>query len=194
MKVKQLNLCDTYRSIKPHCNPNYKSETKSAEKLSDSRKQEWCVYLIASTNPPFKTYIGVTTDFSRRLKQHNGELPGGAKASRAGRPWLCACLIQGFSTHSLGISNASTPAHATFTLTSSHDSFLSSYPFVACQFESQWKNTSRKMPRRRTVLGVQEEKDKGLHLLLRHRYAAMDRLKDSFDFDNLQLDWQLTPF
>ncbi|KAH7510890.1 hypothetical protein FEM48_ZijujUnG0074200 [Ziziphus jujuba var. spinosa] len=26
------------------------------------------------------------------LKQHNGELKGGAKASRAGRPWICACL------------------------------------------------------------------------------------------------------
>ncbi|KAL8098343.1 hypothetical protein AgCh_031197 [Apium graveolens] len=30
------------------------------------------------------------------LKQHNGELKGGAKASRAGRPWVCACLVQGF--------------------------------------------------------------------------------------------------
>ncbi|XP_074276167.1 structure-specific endonuclease subunit SLX1 [Silene latifolia] len=162
MMVKQLKLSHTFRSIKLHCNHNPNSEIKSTEISSPSRNQEWCVYLIASTNPPFKTYVGVTTDFSRRLKQHNGELRGGAKASRAGRPWLCACLVQGFSTHSL-----------------------------ACQFESKWKNTSRKMPRKRTV---EEEKDKVQHLLVRHRYAAMEKLKDSFDFDNLQVDWQFSPF
>lgn len=37
-----------------------------------------------------------------RLKQHNGELKGGAKASHAGRPWVCACLIQGFHGKSEG--------------------------------------------------------------------------------------------
>lgn len=36
------------------------------------------------------------------LKQHNGELVGGAKASTAGRPWTCACLIQGFMDKSKG--------------------------------------------------------------------------------------------
>lgn len=37
------------------------------------------------------------------LKQHNGELKGGAKASRAGRPWICACIICGFTDRSEGI-------------------------------------------------------------------------------------------
>lgn len=37
------------------------------------------------------------------LKQHNGELKGGAKASRAGRPWICACLICGFRDKSEGM-------------------------------------------------------------------------------------------
>ena len=32
-------------------------------------------------------YIGVTTGTLRRLRQHNGALKGGAKATRAGRPW-----------------------------------------------------------------------------------------------------------
>lgn len=36
------------------------------------------------------------------LKQHNGELKGGAKASQAGRPWICACLIRGFESKSEG--------------------------------------------------------------------------------------------
>lgn len=37
------------------------------------------------------------------LKQHNGELNGGAKASRAGRPWICACIICGFTDRSEGM-------------------------------------------------------------------------------------------
>jgi len=36
------------------------------------------------------------------LKQHNGKLKGGAKASRAGRPWICACIIRGFNDRSEG--------------------------------------------------------------------------------------------
>ena len=46
----------------------------------------WIVYLIkSSTNN--KYYCGVTTNMSRRLRQHNGEICGGAKATRSGRPW-----------------------------------------------------------------------------------------------------------
>ncbi|KFK23759.1 hypothetical protein AALP_AAs62422U000100 [Arabis alpina] len=42
---------------------------------------------------PFKTYVGITTDFTRRLKQHNGEIRGGAKASSAGRSFSDDILI-----------------------------------------------------------------------------------------------------
>ncbi len=31
-------------------------------------------------------YTGITTDVARRLREHNGELPRGAKATRAKRP------------------------------------------------------------------------------------------------------------
>ena len=34
-----------------------------------------------------RTYVGVTTDLDRRLAEHNGERPGGARATRAHRPW-----------------------------------------------------------------------------------------------------------
>ncbi|CAB4298623.1 unnamed protein product [Prunus armeniaca] len=48
-----------------------------ATSISPSKsRRSWSVYLILSTNTPIKTYVGVTTDFSRRLKQHNGELKG----------------------------------------------------------------------------------------------------------------------
>ncbi|KAG8091198.1 hypothetical protein GUJ93_ZPchr0011g28710 [Zizania palustris] len=84
----------------------------------------WCVYLIASSRIP-RTYVGVTTDFPRRLSQHNGELKGGAKASSAGRPWNLACLVEGFVNRS-----------------------------EACEFESKWKNISQKMARKRSEPGM----------------------------------------
>ncbi|MCA9661250.1 MAG: GIY-YIG nuclease family protein [Myxococcales bacterium] len=50
---------------------------------------DWYVYVLLSEDEE-RTYVGVTTDLERRLAQHNGELPGGAKATRAGRPWTIA--------------------------------------------------------------------------------------------------------
>ena len=46
----------------------------------------WEVYVLRSTRRR-RTYVGVTTDVWRRLAQHNGERAGGARATRAGRPW-----------------------------------------------------------------------------------------------------------
>src|SRR5262245_36469187 len=47
----------------------------------------WTVYLLAAAK---RTYVGVTTDLRRRLQQHNGELRGGARSTRVGRPWRVA--------------------------------------------------------------------------------------------------------
>lgn len=69
--VRQIKLSRTFRSIKPHSNPNPNLNSE-LEKLpgtpieSSTKDSCWSVYLIASTNHPFKTYVGVTTDFSRR--------------------------------------------------------------------------------------------------------------------------------
>jgi predicted GIY-YIG superfamily endonuclease len=41
-----------------------------------------------------RLYTGVTTDLSRRLREHNGRRRGGAKATRAGRPWRVILKIQ----------------------------------------------------------------------------------------------------
>jgi len=49
----------------------------------------WFVYVLVSTRSA-RTYVGMTTDPERRLAQHNGERPGGARATRAGRPWRIA--------------------------------------------------------------------------------------------------------
>ncbi|KAG6581557.1 hypothetical protein SDJN03_21559, partial [Cucurbita argyrosperma subsp. sororia] len=116
-------LSQTFRSQKlPISSPEVSKSSSSSTKVptlivkSEPEPKKWCVYLIISSNPPIKTYVGVTLDFDRRLKQHNGEIKGGAKATRAGRPWICACKIHGFKDQS-----------------------------QACEFESKWKEICRKM-------------------------------------------------
>jgi ribA/ribD-fused uncharacterized protein len=52
------------------------------------------VYLLQSEK---RTYIGMTDDPIRRLRQHNREIKGGAKAT-AGRTWKHVCVISGFPT------------------------------------------------------------------------------------------------
>lgn len=42
------------------------------------------------------TYCGITNTPERRLRQHNGELVGGAKYTRRFRPWSYAFRVKGF--------------------------------------------------------------------------------------------------
>ena len=58
-------------------------------------KTPFCCYLLKSTTTR-KTYFGYTKNVSKRLRQHNGEIKGGAKATRYGRPWIIICVITGF--------------------------------------------------------------------------------------------------
>lgn len=46
----------------------------------------WFAYVLVSTRSR-RTYVGVALDVERRLRQHNGEIAGGARSTRAGRPW-----------------------------------------------------------------------------------------------------------
>lgn len=55
---------------------------------------EWHCYLLLSTDKQ-RTYIGATVAPDRRLRQHNGGLSGGAKATK-GREWTRIVLISGF--------------------------------------------------------------------------------------------------
>ncbi len=53
----------------------------------------WQVYLLQCADQSL--YVGVTTDLARRLQQHNGQLAGGARYTKARRPvalvWSEAC-------------------------------------------------------------------------------------------------------
>jgi len=58
-------------------------------------KSAMFVYLLQSTID--LTYIGATVYLERRLRQHNGELVGGAKATK-GQVWKRICYVSGFPT------------------------------------------------------------------------------------------------
>lgn len=47
---------------------------------------EWCCYLLYSESAK-RSYIGVTNNIDRRLKQHNGVIKGGAKYTRIAKDW-----------------------------------------------------------------------------------------------------------
>lgn len=75
------------------------------------------VYLLVSTNG--NTYVGATVDLTRRLRQHNKEIKGGAHATgikvAQGETWVRAAHVSGFPD----------------------------WP-AALQFEWRWKQISRK--------------------------------------------------
>lgn len=73
----------------------------------------WSCYCLISQSG--STYIGSTIDIDRRLRQHNGELSGGARATSRGSGWTRVCHVVGFPDES-----------------------------AALQFEWRWKKLSRK--------------------------------------------------
>jgi len=92
------------------------------------------VYLLVATNG--NTYVGATIDLNRRLKQHNKELTGGARATgqkvAQGEIWRRAAHVSGFPDWK-----------------------------SALQFEWRWKHLSRKYsftinPLQRRMLALKE--------------------------------------
>lgn len=80
------------------------------------------VYLLYCEDDSSKaTYVGATVDLNRRLRQHNKEIKGGARATSAkvvkGESWTRICHVSGFPDWS-----------------------------SALQFEWKFKNLSRKYP------------------------------------------------
>lgn len=47
----------------------------------------YACYCLQSTVHKRYTYVGITNNFKRRHRQHNGEIKGGAVYTRAHRPW-----------------------------------------------------------------------------------------------------------
>jgi predicted GIY-YIG superfamily endonuclease len=60
--------------------------------------KEWYCYLLTTPDKKY-SYIGITINLNRRLRQHNGELVGGAKATRKSKEWYRVCYVKGFPSH-----------------------------------------------------------------------------------------------
>lgn len=59
----------------------------------------WFIYILVS-DVTTHTYVGCTVDVHRRLRQHNGEIKGGAKRTRCGRPWSVSRIYGPYPTRS----------------------------------------------------------------------------------------------
>jgi len=60
---------------------------KSCKKRSTKSNEETFIYILRSRTNAKKSYVGVTNSLPRRLRQHNGEVVGGARYTQANRPW-----------------------------------------------------------------------------------------------------------
>lgn len=58
---------------------------------------QWYVYFLESKTTN-RSYIGMTCDLKRRLRQHNGEIVGGAKYTTQGRPWTLKMALGPYPT------------------------------------------------------------------------------------------------
>lgn len=84
--------------------------TKRVKRTAASKviTQTFCCYLLRSADPkhPGTTYIGFTTHPRRRIRQHNGEIRGGARKTRSLRTaaadgqapsgWVMCAIVTGF--------------------------------------------------------------------------------------------------
>ena len=110
------------------------------------------VYLLLCSDGA--TYVGATVDLNRRLRQHNGEITGGARLTGAkvacGKGWKRAAHVSGFPDWQ-----------------------------AALQFEWRWKQLSRKQPASLTPL---ERRFAALHrLLLLDRPTSKALLYEEWD-------------
>jgi len=80
------------------------SITSGTWRPSDAKQQHearygdktYCCYLLQSLYMPSRTYVGMTNNRFQRLRRHNGEITGGARATRAYRPWRMVAFVDGF--------------------------------------------------------------------------------------------------
>lgn len=66
-----------------------------------SKIDNWYCYIINSNNPNYKnkSYNGSTNNLVKRLRQHNGEISGGAFRTKIGQPWKYYCVLKGLPNH-----------------------------------------------------------------------------------------------
>jgi putative endonuclease len=73
-----------------------RDDRSGCKNVSYHRRVPWYAYVLVSAAG--RTYVGTSNDVERRLRQHNGELAGGARTTRAGRPWLIGRVLGPFAS------------------------------------------------------------------------------------------------
>ena len=58
----------------------------------DNSQNHYC-YVLYNIKQPQRTYVGYTTNPTRRLRQHNGLLSGGARATNGQGEWAFLVLV-----------------------------------------------------------------------------------------------------
>jgi predicted GIY-YIG superfamily endonuclease len=68
--------------------------------VHDNVQNHYC-YILYNVKQPQRTYVGYTTNPTRRLRQHNGIISGGARATRGKGKWAFLILVTSlsFNTH-----------------------------------------------------------------------------------------------
>ncbi len=64
-----------------------------------AEESEWFVYVLVSERIE-RTYVGIALDPDKRLEEHNGTRAGGARSTRANRPWKLAATYGPFANRS----------------------------------------------------------------------------------------------
>lgn len=67
------------------------SKNKRARRVQSANKKCF-VYVLVSMANTSRTYVGVTDNLQRRLRQHNGV--GGARYTKSFRPWRIHSIFQ----------------------------------------------------------------------------------------------------
>jgi predicted GIY-YIG superfamily endonuclease len=72
---------------------------KSKQQRRQSRPETTYVYILQSATNTTKSYVGVTNNLARRLRQHNGDIVGGARYTKGSRPWAFFAVFQVSNRH-----------------------------------------------------------------------------------------------
>ena len=75
-----------------------------AKSTASKAPKPWLVYVLKGKRATVAsarggtelTYCGATVDLARRLRQHNGEIAGGAKYTKIGKEWKVVFTVEGF--------------------------------------------------------------------------------------------------
>lgn len=82
------------RCLVSYISKKQRSTSLRGSGMSGDTKRFYVYWLQAES----RVYIGATVDPAKRLRQHNGEIAGGASRTRNRGPWRFQCVISGFRT------------------------------------------------------------------------------------------------